>query len=139
MHSLLSINTGQLNDDFWNAKRLLKILLLGGSRHVLVSLQCTQSIRVARLIRGMRTYVGIEEERVRSPREGFGAHVEVFVVGRERDVAVVLSLEVFLMFSVFTLDLLHPKVASRDCFVPGLTRINLYARVKYHLLAGRQP
>jgi len=59
----------------------------------------------------------VEEERVRSPGEWFGTNVEVIVVGRERDVAVVLSHEVFLVLSVCGLNLLHPGVASRDCFV----------------------
>ena len=102
---------------FWNVKRLLKILLLGSSGHIFVSLQHIQSIRVARTIGGTRTYVGVEEERVRSPREGLGTNIEVLVVRRERDVTIILSLEVFLMLSMFSLDLLHPEVASHDCFI----------------------
>lgn len=57
----------------------------------------------------------VEEKRVLSPREGLAAYVEVFVVRREREVAIVLSLEVFLVHGVFTLNLLHPEVASRNC------------------------
>ena len=33
----------------------------------------------------------------------------------------ILSLEVFLVLRMFSLDLLHPEVAGRDCFV----RVNL--------------
>ena len=69
----------------------------------------------------MRTYVGVEEERVRSPRERFGTNIEVIVAGRERDVTIILSLEVFLVLSMFSLNLLHPEVAGHDCFV----RVNL--------------
>jgi len=65
--------------------------------------------------------MGVEEERVRSPREGFGTNVEVFVVGRKREVSVILRLEVFLVLGMFSLNLLHPEVASRDCFL----RVNL--------------
>jgi len=97
-------------------KHLLEILLLGG-RHVLVGLQYIPSIRVVKPITGTRTYVRVEEERVRSPREGFGTNVEVIVVGRERNMAIVLGLEVFLMLSVLSLNLLHPEVASHDYFV----------------------
>jgi hypothetical protein len=79
---------------------------------------CIQPItRVARTIRGMETYVGVEEERVRSPGEGFGTNVEVLVAGREGEVAIVLGHEVLLVLSMFSLNLLHPEVASRDCFV----------------------
>ena len=80
----------------------------------------------------------IEEERVHSPGEGFRTSIEVIVVGREGDVATILSLEVFLVLSVFSLNLLYPEVASGDCFV----RVNLnlvFGTGKYHLLAGRQP
>ena len=35
--------------------------------------------------------------------------------------AIILSLEVFLVHGVFTLNLLHPEVASRNCCV----RVNL--------------
>ena len=82
--------------------------------------------------------MGVEEERVCPPREGFGTNIEVFVVGREREVTVILRLEVFLVLGMFSLNLLHPKVASSDCFV-RLTQILFSTRVKYHLLAGRQP
>jgi len=81
---------------FWDVKCLLEILLLCGSRHVLVG-------------------VGVEEERVRSPREGFGTNIEVIVIRRKREVAIVLGLEVFQMLSVFSLNLLHPEVASPNC------------------------
>ena len=47
---------------FWNVKRLLKILLLGSSGQVFVSLRRIQSIRIVRRIREMGTYVGVEEE-----------------------------------------------------------------------------
>lgn len=123
---------------FWNTKRLLIILLLCDSRHVLVGLQRIQSIRVAKTIRGMRTHVGVVEERVRPPREGFSTNVEIIIVGREREVAIVLGLEVFLVLSVFALNLLHPEVASHDCVV----RVNsnlFFPRVGRRLLAGRQP
>jgi len=82
--------------EFRNVKHLPRILLLSSGRHVLVG-------------------VVVKEERVRSPGERFGTDVEVVVVGREREVAIVLSHEVFLMLSVFGLNLLHPEVASRDC------------------------
>ena len=82
--------------------------------------------------------MGIEEKRVLSPREGFSTNVEVLVVGRERDVAIVLGHEVLLVLSVFTLNLLHPEVTSCNCFVRVNLRLFL-ARVKYHLLAGKQP
>jgi len=81
---------------FWNTKHLLRILFLGSSGHVFI---------------GMR----VEEERVRSPREGFGTNVEVFVVGREREVTIILRPEVFLVLCMFSFNLLHPKVTSRDC------------------------
>lgn len=61
--------------------------------------------------------MGVEEERVRPPREGFSTNIEVIVVGREREVTIVLGLEVFLVLGVFTLNLLHPEVASHDCVV----------------------
>jgi hypothetical protein len=106
---------------FWDVKSLLKILLLGSSGHVFVSLQHIQSIRIVRMIRGMGTYVGVEEERVHPPREGFGANIEVIVAGGEWNVTTVLSLEVFLVLRMLSLNLLHPEVASHDCFV----RVNL--------------
>ena len=95
--------------------RVVELLFLSSSTHVLVGLQYVQSAS-RRMIRGMKTHVGIEEERVRSPGEGFGADVQVIVAGREGEVAVVLSHEVLLMFSMFTLNLLHPEVARYDCF-----------------------
>jgi len=113
---------------FWNVKHLLKTLLLGSSRYIFVGLQRIQSIRVVRTIGGMRTYMGVEEERVCSPREGFGTNIEVFVVGRVREVTIILRLEVFLVLGMFGLNLLHPEVASCDCFV----RVKL----KSHLLHG---
>jgi len=79
---------------FWKVKCPLGTLLLGDGQ-VFVS-------------------VGIEEKRVLSPREGFSTNVEVLVVGRERDVAIVLGHEVLLVLSVFTLNLLHPEVTSCD-------------------------
>jgi len=100
--------------EFRNLKHLPKILLIISSRHVLVGLQCIQPIGVAKTIKGMGTYVVVEEERVRSPREWFGTNVEVIVVGRERDVAAVLSHEVFLVLGVCGLNLLHPGIASHD-------------------------
>lgn len=66
--------------------------------------------------------MGIEEERVLSPGEGFGTHVEILVVWRERNVPIILSLEVFLMLSVLGLNLLHPEVTSPDC-LPRSTQI----------------
>jgi len=57
----------------------------------------------------------VEEERVRSPREGLGTNIEVLIVGRERDVTIILSPEVLLVLSMFSLNLLYPEVASRDC------------------------
>jgi len=81
---------------FWDVKCLLEILLLGDSRQVLVG-------------------VGVEEERVRPPREGFCTNVEVIVVRRKREMAIVLGLEVFQMLSMLSLNLLHPEVASPDC------------------------
>ena len=122
---------------FWKVKSCLETLLLG-SRQVLVGLQFIHFIRVVRWIRGIGTHVGVEEERVCSPGEGFGTDVEVIVVGREGKVTIVLGLEVFLVLGVFSLNLLHPEVASRDCS-SGLTQISLLPRVKGHLLAGRQP
>ena len=59
--------------------------------------------------------MGIEKERVHSPREGFSTHVEILVVRRERDMAIVFSLEVFHVLGVFTLNLLHPEIASPNC------------------------
>jgi len=82
--------------------RILETLLFGG-RHVLVGM-------------------GIEEERVRSPREGFGTHVEVIIIGRERDVPIILSLEVFHVLSVLRLNLLHPEVTSSNCWQEGKSR-----------------
>ena len=82
--------------------------------------------------------MGVEEERVHSPGEGFGTNVEVIVVGREGEVAVVLGLEVFLVLSVGSLNLLHPEIAGRNCFI----RVNsnlIFGGVRGHLLAGRQP
>ena len=64
--------------------------------------------------------MGIEEERVHSPREGFATHVQVLVVGRERNVSIVLGLEVFHMLSVLRLNLVHPEVTSPNC----ITRVN---------------
>jgi len=61
--------------------------------------------------------MGVEEERVCPPREGFGTNIEVFVVGRMREVTVILRLEVFLVLGMFGLNLLHPEVASRNWFV----------------------
>ena len=113
-------------------------LFLGSSSHILVGLQCVQPIKVARTIKRTRTYVWVEEERIHSPGEGFSTNVEVIVVGREGDVTIVLGLQVFLVLSVFSLDLLYPEVAGRDCFV----RVNLIStltKVKSGLLAGRQP
>jgi len=78
-----------------NANCAAESLFLGG-RHVLVGM-------------------GVEEERVHSPREWFTTHVEVFVVGRERDMAIVLSLEVLHVLSVLGLNLFHPEVTSGDC------------------------
>ena len=57
----------------------------------------------------------IKEERVRSPGEGFRTYVEVLVAWRERDVPIILSLEVFLMLSVFGFNLLYPEVTSSNC------------------------
>jgi len=101
---------------FCKGKCPLDILLLSGSTHVLVGLQCIQSVSGG-TIRRMRTYVRVEEERVCPPREGFGTIVQVIVAGGEGEVAVVLSPEVFLVLSVFSLNLLHPEVASGDCIV----------------------
>jgi hypothetical protein len=95
--------------------RILETLLFGG-RHVLVGLRCIQSIRVATTIRKDRTYMGIKEERVRSPREGFSTHVEVIIIGRERGVPIILSLEVFHVLGVLRLNFLHPEVTSPNCF-----------------------
>lgn len=82
--------------------------------------------------------MGIEEERVRSPREGFGTNVEVIIVRRHGEVTIVFSLEVLLVLGVFGLNFLHPEVASRDCFVQVNSNLIL-AGTKSHLLAGRQP
>ena len=68
------------------------------------------------MIRRNGTYVGIEEERVLSPGEGFGAHVKVLIVRRERNVTIILGPQVFLMLGVLGLDLLHPEVTSPNCF-----------------------
>jgi len=100
---------------FWKVKRALELLLVGSCIHVLVGLQCVQSVSW-RTIRETRTHMGVEEERVRPPGEGFGTNIQVIVAGREGDVAIVLGHEVFLVFSMFTLNLLHPKVTSYDCF-----------------------
>lgn len=59
--------------------------------------------------------MGIEEEGVLSPREGFGTHVEILVVRGERDMAIVLSLEVFHVLCVFTLNLLDPEITRPNC------------------------
>jgi len=85
---------------FWKEKCPLEILLLS-IRHVLVG-------------------VRIEEERIRSPGERLDTNIEVIVGGREREVAIVLSHEMFLVLSVFTLNLLHPEVTSRDCGETGV-------------------
>lgn len=122
---------------FSNVKCPLEILLLGGSRQVLVSLQYKYipSIRVVKAIRRIRTYMGVEEERVRSPREGFGTNVEVIVVGRKGEVAIVLDLEVFQMLSVLGLNLLHPEVASPDCFIRVNSNLS-FCRDKISLACG---
>ena len=52
--------------------------------------------------------------------------------------AIVLSHEVLLVLSMFTLNLLHPEVASCDYFVQVSLYLGFGTR-KGHLLAGRQP
>ena len=56
----------------------------------------------------------VEEERVHAPGEGLGTHVEVFIVRREREVAIVLSLNMFLVLSVLGLNLLYTKVTRSN-------------------------
>ena len=82
--------------------------------------------------------MGIEEERVHSPGEGFGTHIEVLVVGRERDVPIILSLEVFLVLSVLGLNLLYPEITSPDYFARVNPTLVFGEEKKYHLLAGKQ-
>jgi len=81
---------------FREVKRPLELLLFSSSIHILVGM-------------------GVEEQRVWSPGEGFGAGVQIIVARRERDVAIVLGHEVFLVLGMFTFNLLHPEVASHNC------------------------
>ena len=83
----------------------------------------------------MRTYVGVEEERVRPPREGFGTGVQVIVVGREGDVAIVLGHEVLLVLGVFAFNLLHPEVASHNCFIRVSSNL-IFGKSKRPLACG---
>jgi hypothetical protein len=100
---------------FRNINRILETYSLEADVSLLVCNPFSRSESQER-VKNNITYVGIEEERVRSPGEGFGTHVEVLVIGRERDVPIILSLEVFHMLSVFGLNLLHPEVTSPNCF-----------------------
>jgi hypothetical protein len=52
--------------------------------------------------------MGIEEEAVRSPRIWLDTLVEVIVPRYLRQMATVLLLDVFLMFSMFSLNVSHP-------------------------------
>jgi len=80
---------------FREVKRPLELLLFSSSVHILVGM-------------------GVEEQRVWSPGEGFGASVQVIVGRGEREVAIVLGHEVFLVLGMFTLNLLHPEVAGHN-------------------------
>lgn len=79
--------------------------------------------------------MGVEEERIRSPREGLGTHIEVIVFGREGDVAIVLSLEVFHMLSVFGLNLLHPEITSPNFW--GISSNYVFGKGKTSLTCGK--
>ena len=67
---------------FWKVKCVLAILLFSSGIHVLVGLQFIQSAS-GRTIGRMRTYMGVKEQRVGPPGEGFGTNVQVIIAGRE--------------------------------------------------------